>query len=174
MSQFDAPENNTPEKVAARLGFEALEGEATDDGRIRAIARADSVFVLQRIDRRLANIEKRREQTINDMTLSQIEAMADRLGAAARTIRDAQALLKPSPGAVAIPPSADGTPLPSAAGPLDAAAAHRLRQLQPPEQSSKSQLTAAEQAEKRRHMAQFTPGTDPDLPDDIAAMERGT
>ncbi len=87
---------------------------------------------------------------INSLTLAEIEALAERLGAAARTIRDAQALLGGGVGG-RNPEAAMATAVAVAIGPPVA---------------RQSLLTAAEQAEKRRLMKQNFG------PDDIEAMER--
>lgn len=132
-------------------------------------------------EKRLSALEHAAKQPtgIEGMTLAQLEAMAERLGSAAKTIRDAQALLG---GPVRVQnatlpdnfePGEIGPPAP-APGSL---AAHRLRQLQPPEQapaSKGSQLRSHELAAKRALMDQFAAAApvDPSLPDDIAAMER--
>ena len=115
------------------------------------------------------------------MTLAQIEAMADRLGAAAKPIRAAQALLGGSPsgsgrvggGAQHANTSQDPVADPPA---LDAAQAHRLRQLQPPEMppsSSRIRLSPAEASARANLLNQFKPSDDPNLPDEIREMERG-
>lgn len=119
---------------------------------------------------------------IDGMTLAQLEAMAARLGAAAKTIRDAQALLgggRVGPTAGALPTAAlTSGPDPEAA-PLDAIAAHRMRQFAPPELAPSGggglRLSPAELAAKRGLMNQFGPRVvDPGLPDDIREMEEGT
>lgn len=155
--------------IAARLGFETL--EPGDEGSVRAIVRRDTVLALARLDSRLAALEKREARTVAEMTLDQLEAMAARLGAAAKTIRDAQALLNPGTYAAKVQ-LAEGL----AEVPLDPAAAHRLRQLQPVEGGPpRMKLSPAEQADRSRALGQFGARVDdPNLPDEIREMERGT
>lgn len=126
---------------------------------------------------RIRDLEKAATEPdgLEGMTLAQLEAMASRLGSAARTIRDAQALLggpiqvrnvEVSPGLDQGMREVHYAPAP------DSVAAHRLRQLQPPEApSGKSQLRGNELAAKRQLMDQFKPVVDDSLPADMQAME---
>lgn len=113
---------------------------------------------------------------LDGMTLAQLEAMAERLGAAARTIRDAQALLG-GPLRVqnaTVPENLDGSVGQIVHAP-DPISLHRMRQFQAPEMpsGSKLKLSPAEQADRARALGQFANRVvDPDLPDDIAALER--
>lgn len=113
---------------------------------------------------------------LGNMTVAEVEHLARRLSKAARTIRGAQELLGGGPKRRE--PDAEEEPAqPRPVAPPDAIAAHRLRQLQPPEVApgAKSQLNPAEQAAKRGLMNQFQAVAvdDPNLPEEIRAMERG-
>ncbi len=93
----------------------------------------------------LENERLAKDGTIKGMTLAELEAMAERLGAAAKTIRDAQSLLG----------NHVGTQLPTAPAPVIQRGAPN------------PMLTAAENAERARLIRQNTMG-----PDDLEAMER--
>lgn len=94
---------------------------------------------------------------MNEMTLAEIEALAERLGAAAKTIRDAQALLggghMRSPEGF-VPVQINGV-------------THAVPQA--PRGGDNPLLTAAENAERRRLIKM---NTEPLNPDDIEALER--
>lgn len=92
------------------------------------------------------------------MTLSELEALAKRFGAAVRTIQEAKALL--SFGTHPLPSSVE-YPLGSRSGPGFDDAGVKSGPL------PSSQFTAAESAERERLMRQFREK----LPDNIKAME---
>lgn len=101
---------------------------------------------------------------LGSLTLTDIESIASRLGAAAKTIRDAMALLGGGlPGAavnLAPPPSHAGPSTASAqVDDADAIRAHLARQRQPPDNTVPRELRMT-----RRPV-------DPNLPPEIAAME---
>ncbi len=91
---------------------------------------------------------------LSQLTLAEVEALAERLGAAARTIREAQSLLQPQAPAVTMA---------SAMATLPADYALPARQPHPP---PVSMFTASELAERSRLLQQFKPD---DMPADIAA-----
>ncbi len=90
-------------------------------------------------------------EEIGNMTLDDLEAMAQRFGAAVKTIREAQALLGGSRDAPSPPLS---TFMPTVAQPIQRGAPNPL-------------LTPAENAERQRLIRQNTMS-----PDDLEAMER--
>lgn len=117
-------------------------------------------------------------EAMGAVTLAELEAMAERLGKAVSTIREAQSLLGPGSAAapfVVGPP--EGPLSPGGVIITDPAAAHRMRQFQAVETRQprslqtdpRAQLTAADRLEKER-LIRARP-VDTNLPPEIAAME---
>lgn len=127
---------------------------------------------LEQANEALAARVAKLEAHASSPTLAEIEAMAERLGKAVATIREAQALLGGrAPSLAPLAPS-ESVVVADQQQVEDPIAAHRRRQLQapePPPTSGKIRWSPAEQADRARALNQFTP--DPSLPDDIAAME---
>jgi hypothetical protein len=127
------------------------------------------------------------DEQIGALTLGELERIAERFGRAVGDIRAAQSLLgRGSGGITASQAAASGSPplldasdaTPSE--PEDPAAAHRRRQFQPVEAQQPSSLrvkdplrrgpTATDIAERNRIMGRGK--VDPNLPEEIQAMER--
>ena len=131
------------------------------------------------------------DEEISRLTIGDLERIAERFGKAVADIRAAQALLG-APAHMRAAEVGRSLPVPMVIADEqaphadeDPTAAHRRRQFQPVEQDqpralayqpdARAKLTAAERAERERMMRQrmASAPVDPNLPDDIAAMERG-
>ncbi len=124
-------------------------------------------------------------EDISKLTLADLERIADRFGNAVAQIREAQAALSTlgtGPQRLVLPDDGFLVSSSEEVTPVDSpAAAHRKRQFQAVEQGQPRSLrvndplrtgpTAAEMAERDRLMGRGR-AVDPNLPDDIAAMER--
>jgi hypothetical protein len=129
-----------------------------------------------------------RDEELSRMTLGELEATAERMGKAVATIKEAQSLLggksvaKATRSVRAELADEEEPPPPRPEVPADAVAAHRARQFQPPDVdaprelrlSKRPRLSAQEEMQRRGLLAQFSkPAVDPNLPEDIAALEQG-
>ncbi len=129
-----------------------------------------------------------RDEELARMTLGELEAVADRMGAAVATIKEAQSLLGGKSVAKATRTARaelaeDEEPAPPRPEtPASAVAAHRARQFQPPDVDiprelqlpKRPRMSAAEQMQRAALMGQFSkPAVDPNLPEDMQALEQG-
>jgi hypothetical protein len=130
-----------------------------------------------------------RDEELSRMTLGELEATAERMGKAVATIKEAQSLLggksvaKATRAVRAELADDEEPPPPRPEVPPDAVAAHRARQFQPPDVdaprelrlSKRPRLSAQEEMQRRGLLGQFAgkAAVDPNLPEDIAALEQG-
>lgn len=125
------------------------------------------------------------DDEIDALTIGEVRAIAERAGAALEQLRAVQGLMgSPTPlAATRRVAAAEVDADPFVAVDEDPGAAHRRRQFQPVEASQprvlrvgqtdpRAYLDPADQAAKAALIARRPP-VDPDLPPEIAAMERG-
>lgn len=115
-------------------------------------------------------------EEIDALTVGELRAIASRASETLEAFRRVQSLLggsasAPGGGESTIPPATSEAEPP----PEDAAAAHRRRQFQSVDAPSPNgiRFSASEIAERNRLMGRMRGPVDPDLPEEIAKMERG-